>query len=197
MVPSDGLCTFPQCSGSLPYVFFIAIYFSTLETVDGIAFPVLGVLILWSDQQLLNGGTSLEICLYPISAADLLEAFSQSLYIGYHYEAHAGLTFVGPDFCISRVVRSLCWVIFLVVSVVPFSSQLLLMYLFCSSFIAHLGYLHFARASLRCSNPSLRRSHMVHTVLALWVRVPMTLYLAARLWFLSHCKYWSVWVGLQ
>ena len=34
-------------------------------------------------------------------------------------------------------------------------------------------------------------------VLALWVSVPMTLYLAERLWWLSHCKYWSLWVGLQ
>ena len=30
---------------------------------------------------------------------------------------------------------------------------------------------------------------------ALWVSVPMTLYLAEILWWLSHCKYWSVWVG--
>ena len=37
----------------------------------------------------------------------------------------------------------------------------------------------------------------VQMVLALWVSVPMTLYLADRLWWLSHCKYWSVCVGLQ
>ena len=40
-------------------------------------------------------------------------------------------------------------------------------------------------------------SGSVQTVLALWVSVPMTLYLAERLWWLSHCRYWSVWVGLQ
>ena len=34
-------------------------------------------------------------------------------------------------------------------------------------------------------------------VFALCVRVPMTLYITERLWWLSHCKYWSVWVGLQ
>ena len=40
-------------------------------------------------------------------------------------------------------------------------------------------------------------SGSVQTVLALWVSVPMTLCLAERLWRLSHCKYWSVCVGLQ
>ena len=78
---------FPQGSGSLPYVFFIAIHLSTLVTADDITFVILGILILRSDQQLLDGGTSPEICLYPISAADLLKVFPQSLYIGYHYVA--------------------------------------------------------------------------------------------------------------
>ena len=64
---------FAQGSGGFPYVFFIAIHLSTLVTVDNIAVAVLGVLILRSDQLLLDGGTSLEVCLYPISAADLLE----------------------------------------------------------------------------------------------------------------------------
>ena len=73
-------------------------------------------------------------------------------------------------------------------------SWLLLVYLFCISLMTHLGYLHLTRASQRCSNSSLRSSGVVHTVLALWVRVPMTLYLADRL--LSHCKYLSVWMGL-
>ena len=36
----------------------------------------------------------------------------------------------------------------------------------------------------------------MQTVFALWVSVPMMLYLVDRLWWLSHCKYWSVWVGL-
>ena len=36
---------------------------------------------------------------------------------------------------------------------------------------------------------------MLHTVEALWERVWMTLNLAERWWWLSHCKYWSVCVG--
>ena len=74
-------------------------------------------------------------------------------------------------------VESSSWLLLLL----SFSSQLLFVYLFCILFMAHLGYLHFARASLRCSNSSLSSSGVIHTVLALWVRVPITLYLAARL----------------
>ena len=81
-----------------PYVFFIVVHLSTLVIVDDIAFVVLGVLILRSDQQLLDDGTSLEVCLYPISAADLLEVFPQSLYIGYLF---CGLCLVCPCcFCL-------------------------------------------------------------------------------------------------
>ena len=117
MVLSDVPCTFLQCSGRFPYVFFIAIHYFTLVTVDDIAFPVLGLLILTSDQQLHNGGTSLEVCLYPICAADLLEVIPQSLYIVYHFVACAWSALAGPDFCVCRVVRSSCWVIFLVVTI--------------------------------------------------------------------------------
>ena len=36
-------------------------------------------------------------------------------------------------------------------------------------------------------------SGLLDTVL--WVRVFIILYLAERWWWLSHCRYWSVWVG--
>ena len=74
------------------------------------------------------------------------------------------------------------------------SSQLLVMSLLCTLLKAHLGYLHLDWASLRCWISLLKSSGPVQTVFALWVRVPMTLYLATRLWWLSNCKYWSVWV---
>ena len=62
--------------------------------------------------------------------------------------------------------------------------------------MAQWGFLHVTRASLRCCNSFWKSSGLVQTVSALWVSVPMTLYLADRLWWLSHCKYWSVWVDL-
>ena len=58
------------------------------------------------------------------------------------------------------------------------------------------AYLPFTRASLRCDNSFWSSSGLAQTVLALCVSVPMTLYLVDKLWWLSHCKYWSIWVGL-
>ena len=60
---------------------------------------------------------------------------------------------------------------------------------------AHLGYLQLVSAFLRCSISFWRRSGLLQTVLALWVRVLITLYLAERWWWLSHCQYWSMCVG--
>ena len=40
----------------------------------------------------------------------------------------------------------------------------------------------------------LSNAGLLHTVLALWEGVLITLNLAERLWWLSHCRYWSVWV---
>ena len=65
--------------------------------------------------------------------------------------------------------------------VLPLSSQLPFITLFCTLFMAHLGFLHLTRASLRCCNSSFKSPSVVQTVLALWVSVPMTLYLAERL----------------
>ena len=62
-------------------------------------------------------------------------------------------------------------------------------------FKAHLGCLHFMGASLGCCISWLRSSDFVQTVLAMQVRVQMTLYLATRWWYLSHWGYWSVGMG--
>ena len=62
-------------------------------------------------------------------------------------------------------------------------------------FIVHLGYLQPLRTSSTCFNSLLMNSGVEHKVLALCVRVLITLYLEAKLWSLSHWRYWSVWVG--
>ena len=65
---------------------------------------------------------------------------------------------------------------------VPLSSWLPFITLYCTLFMAHLGYLHLIRASLRSCNPSSKSPGVVQTVLALRLSVPMTLSLADRLW---------------
>ena len=87
-------------------------------------------------------------------------------------------------------VRLSSWLLLLL------SFQLLSMYLLWTFWMAHPGYLHLPKASLRCCISFWKSSGLQQTVLALWVRVSMTLYLAERLWWLSQCMYWSVWVGM-
>ena len=70
-----------------------------------------------------------------------------------------------------------------------------LLSLFSTLSKAHLGYLHLVRAFLRWFFSCWSSSGLLHTVEALWERVWITLNLAEMWWWLSHCKYWSVWVG--
>ena len=55
--------------------------------------------------------------------------------------------------------------------------------------------MHLVRAFLRWSFSFWSNSGLLYMVEALWERVWMTLNLAERWWWLSHCKYWSVCVG--
>ena len=70
-----------------------------------------------------------------------------------------------------------------------------LLSLFSTLSKAHLGYLNWVSAFLRWTFSFWRRSGLLHTVWALWVRVWITLNFAERWWWLSHCRYWSMWVG--
>ena len=60
---------------------------------------------------------------------------------------------------------------------------------------AHLGCLHLVSAFLRWTFSLQRSSGLLHTVWALWVRVWITLNFAERWWWLSHYRYWSMWIG--
>ena len=74
----------------------------------------------------------------------------------------------------------------------PFIGCILLScYLWRTLSIANMGYLHCPRTSSRCCNPLVSSCALVHTVLALRVRVLITLYLDARLLWLSHWRYKS------
>ena len=61
--------------------------------------------------------------------------------------------------------------------------------------IAHLGYLHRPSTSSRWCNSLLSNCGVEKMVCALCVKVLITLYLADKLWLLSHGRYKSVWVG--
>ena len=61
--------------------------------------------------------------------------------------------------------------------------------------MAQSGYLHLCRAWHRCSSSFFCNCGSEHTVLALWNRVPATLYFDDMVCWLSHYRYKSVWVG--
>ena len=113
-----------------------------------------------------------------IFTASLLDALPQPLCVRNNYVAFTGFFLVW--------VPTSSWILL---------SSWLLKILLSTLSMAHLGYLNLVSALLRYCNSLVRSSGQVQTTLALWVSVLTTLYLAARLWWLSHCKYWSVCMG--
>ena len=59
---------------------------------------------------------------------------------------------------------------------------------------AQVGYLQVDNALYRWSSSCLSNCGSEQMVLALCSKVPTTLYLDGSVWWLSHCKYWSVCV---
>ena len=152
--------------------------------IDGITLGDHGVFVLGGDQEVLDGAATFEVSLDTIPSTDLFDAFTKTLCVRYDYVALT-LNFS----CGSRGTIGT-----LVVNpingltgrpVEPFFPP-------CPK---PLGIFAWVRAFLGCSFSCLSNSGLLHTVLALWERVLITLNLAERLWWLSHCRYWSVWVG--
>ena len=104
----------------------------------------------------------------------------------------------GPSFCaVTGSVGVLCWVAFLVIAV---GTSLLLVTV--NIFIlhlcmAHLEYLHLTRASLRCCKSSLKSSRPVQTFCPVGESTYDTILGRKIMMTIPHCKYWSVWLGLQ
>ena len=61
--------------------------------------------------------------------------------------------------------------------------------------IAQSGYLHIDRALCICVCSSSSSCWLEHMCLALCNSELMMLYLFVMAWWLSHCRYWLVWVG--
>ena len=62
-------------------------------------------------------------------------------------------------------------------------------------FMTHEGYLHAVKALSMYVNSSSSWSWLEQMFFALCTNELITLYLLAMAWWLSHCKYWLVWVG--
>ena len=211
-----ALCTSLQCSWCSWYVFLTTGNVPTLVTVYYSTLLVLGVLVLWLHEELFDCSIALDVCWYTIVTTNLLKTFCYTLCVRDDHKSYAGflpcqgtssVLALGLLVSFSVLVLSLLELAWSMLALglellscrllmLMLSFWLLLMYLLCTLFMAQCGYLHLTRASLRCYNSFWKSPGLVQTVLALCVSVPMTLYLADRLWWLFHCRYWSVWVHL-
>ena len=91
---------------------------------------------------------------YALFAADLLNTFSWALGVWDDYVCYVGLSLGGVLSVVLPLVLSALSSV--VPSLVLPSSWLLFIKLLWTLSIAHLGYLHLARASVRCGNSLLK-----------------------------------------
>ena len=122
-----------------------------------------------------DGHVTYEVRLNPILGAGAFDAFPKALNICDNYVSHI-VSSPGGGVCLILTEEVLVSGDVLPTWFVPLSSQLPFITLFCTLFMAHLGY------SLGCGKSSSKSLSVVLTNLALWVSVPMTLYLEERLW---------------
>ena len=179
---------FTQGPGGFPYILFSTVNGSTLVTVYDPALLFFGSWFLGLTNTCLRVVLPLKCIWIPYLAHIFLMLSPMPWTYGMSMCPTFGLSLGGLSSLLSLELLFACvvllptWVLLLLSP-----SWLLFVNLFCILLKAHLGYLHLTKTSLRCSSFSLRRSGVVHTVLVQWVTVPMTLYLAEGLWWLSHC----------
>ena len=116
----------------------------------------MGSLTLGGHQQVLDGATTFEVCMYTIPPTDLLNAFAETLCIRYNYMI-LGFDFIGSglDACSTLVGSPITLLTWGMLSLNSTLSK------------AHLGYLHWVSAFLQWSISLQRSSGLLHTVLAL------------------------------
>ena len=122
------------------------------------------VFVLGEDQDFLDGAATFEVSLDAIPTTYLFDTFTKTLCVGYDNVTLTFKLFSGRE--VPMVPRLLA----------PSMASLEdLLSLFFTLSKAHLGYLHWVRDFLRCSFSCLNNSGLLHTVLALWERVLITL----------------------
>ena len=169
----------PLCKGPVwfPNIFFFIVQLATLVSVNHPTVLTAGVSLFRVYQEVLDGTAFFEIHFNTMFPADVLVAFTHAFNMGNHY--------------VGLVVLEAC--------VVPSVNEILVasLFFFClilALFKAHTGYVHLSSACLRWPSSSLSYWLLEQIDFGLCLRVLMTLNLAARWWWLSHCKYKSVCV---
>ena len=173
--------SFTKGSGGFPYVFIITCEVPTLIPVDGITLGDHGAFVLRGNQEVLDGAATFEVSLDPIPSTDLFHTFTKTLHVRYDCVTLT-LNFSGG----SRGTVS----ILVINPINDLTGGLVEPFLhFVQS---PLGILAFSESFPEMLFFLFEQLRMLHTIWALWERVLITLNLAERLCWLSHCKYWSV-----
>ena len=143
----------------------------------------IGFLSLGGEEEAFDGPATFEVGLNAISTTDLFDTFTKTLCVGYD---NVTLSF---NFLGERLGRFGALVANPIIDL-PGRPGEPFLHLVQSPFgiFAFVESLH--EVVLSCWS----NSGLLHTVEALWERVWITLNLAERWWWLSHCKYWSVCV---
>ena len=92
-------------------------------------------------------------------------------------------------------VMELLMKVLVLVSLLVFLTVLGVLFFIFILLMAHVGYLQAVNTFCMCTCSSSGWSWLEQISLALCSSELMTLYLLAMAWWLSHCKYWLVWVG--
>ena len=165
-----------KCSWRLSNILFITLHPVTLVSVYDSTLLLDRILIFWSHQKVSDGSTSFKINLHLMFTAHILQVLTQP-FVLWNYHIWILVVILARNFGVSSV--TVCsWTFVLIFILLR----------------ANAGYLHFVSALYRCSSSCCNNWGVEQMVWVLWWRVPITQYLDGIVWWLSHCKYKSVWV---
>ena len=171
---------FCKCVARFPNILFLTVHSATVVSADHPIFLKDDVFIFGVYQGGLDGIASFEVHFNTIFSADVLAVLTHSLYIWYHYVR----LYCCYCLCCSCYYQNLGW-FYCCSSVLYFALFKAPYWILCIFWVP----------LLRWSSSSLSSWLLEQTVLALCLRVLITLNVADRWWQLSHCKYKSVYVG--
>ena len=166
---------FCKISGRFSNVFFITPMFTAFISINDSTFVCDRILVLGSHKEASDGLSSFKEHLNPKFVACPLYSLTKSLMV---WDYHVQVCFVVVLASLGSSCFVLVWV--LALHSCPFNGPCGV-FASCESFEEVFFFF-------------LQQLGVEQTVDALWYRVPATLYLDGIVWWVSHCRYKSVWV---
>ena len=172
---------FTKAPGGFPYVLIITGKVHILIPINGITLGDQCIFVLGGDQEVFDGAATYEVSLDTIPTTDLFDTFTKTLCLGYDYVAlilnfscgsrgTSGTLVVNPiNGLTGRPVKPFLHLVQSPLGIFALSESFPKVFLFLSE-------------QLRIT---------AHSFSPMFI----TLNLAERLWWLSHCRYWSLWVS--